>query len=131
MRKTLPVFLLLALLTISCATSKNNTGSTIDQYHYTGSKKAIADNGAVVSAHPLASKVGVEILKMGGNAVDAAIATQLALAVVYPNAGNLGGGGFFLARLSNGELPMIPKRCFISCISITPRPPKGGVFLNF
>ena len=73
-------------------------------------KKIIAENGAVVSAHPLASKVGVEILKMGGNAVDAAIATQLALAVVYPNAGNLGGGGFFVASLSNGELVSIDYR---------------------
>ena len=64
----------------------------------------------MVSAHPLASKVGVEILKMGGNAIDAAIATQLALAVVYPNAGNLGGGGFMVARLSNGELVSIDYR---------------------
>lgn len=73
-------------------------------------EKIVAENGAVVSAHPLASKVGVEILKMGGNAIDAAIATQLALAVVYPNAGNLGGGGFTVARLSNGELISIDYR---------------------
>ena len=64
----------------------------------------------VVSAHPLASKVGLEILKMGGNAMDAAIATQLALAVVYPGAGNLGGGGFTVARLKDGKLIAIDYR---------------------
>jgi gamma-glutamyltranspeptidase/glutathione hydrolase len=106
----------LLLLTInilfSCNTAKNNTQSpiSINAYDYKGQKKVVAENGAVVSAHPLASKIGVEILKMGGNSVDAAIATQLALAVVYPNAGNLGGGGFFVARLSSGELLTIDYR---------------------
>ena len=60
-------------------------------------------NGMVVSAKHEASKVGVDILKMGGNAFDAMIATDLALAVVYPNAGNLGGGGFMVYRLSDGK----------------------------
>src|SRR5271163_3309556 len=75
----------------------------IDAFHYTSQKKVECTQGAVVSAHPLASKVGLEILKKGGNAVDAAIATQLALAVVYPGAGNIGGGGFMVAHLASGK----------------------------
>jgi gamma-glutamyltranspeptidase/glutathione hydrolase len=93
----------------SCRTAKVSQ-PLIDQYKYEVQKKIIADNGAVVSAHPLASKVGVAILKMGGNAVDAAIAVQLALAVVYPNAGNIGGGGFMVARLKDGKLLAIDYR---------------------
>lgn len=76
---------------------------TSNPYAYTIQKKIVATHGAVVSAHPLASKVGVEILRKGGNAVDAAIATQLALAVVYPAAGNIGGGGFMIAHLADGR----------------------------
>lgn len=66
-------------------------------------KNVIHDSAMVVTAHPLASAVGVDILKKGGNAVDAAIAVQFALAVVYPSAGNIGGGGFMLYRTKDGE----------------------------
>lgn len=73
----------------------------VNPYQYGIQKKIECKNGAVVCAHPLAAKVGVEILKKGGNAFDAAIATQLALAVVYPGAGNIGGGGFMLGYTQN------------------------------
>ena len=63
----------------------------------------VAKNGMVVSAHPAASKIGVDILKNGGNAYDAAIAVHFALAVVYPRAGNIGGGGFLVYRTKDGE----------------------------
>lgn len=72
-------------------------------YNYTNNKEVICNNGAVVSAHALASEAGLLMLKKGGNAVDAAISTQLALAVVYPGAGNIGGGGFMIAHLANGK----------------------------
>lgn len=67
-------------------------------------------NGAVVSAHPISSQIGVDILKKGGNAVDAAIAVKFALAVVYPNAGNLGGGGFLVYRSNTGEVASLDFR---------------------
>src|SRR6478609_7922601 len=102
MKKIFFLFLLPVLFELSCSTTKTPT-TLVDQYKYDTQKKIVCENGAVVSAHPLASKVGLAILKMGGNAVDAAIATQLALAVVYPNAGNLGGGGFMVAHLKNGK----------------------------
>ncbi|MCF6118644.1 gamma-glutamyltransferase [Mesorhizobium muleiense] len=64
---------------------------------------AKGEHGMVVTAQHLASEVGVEVLKKGGNAVDAAVAVGYALAVVYPNAGNIGGGGFMTIRFNDGR----------------------------
>ncbi len=85
-------------------TSLVGPGKKIDPYHYEITKNGLFRRAAVSSAHPLASKVGAAIMEQGGNAFDAAIATQLALAVVYPGAGNIGGGGFLLARMSKGDV---------------------------
>ena len=62
-----------------------------------------AENGMVVTAQHLATRVGVDVLKAGGNAIDAAVAVGYALAVVYPAAGNLGGGGFMTLQLADGR----------------------------
>ena len=75
----------------------------LNSYQYNNTKQIYISHAAVVSAHALASDAGLKVMKQGGNAFDAAIATQLALAVVYPGAGNLGGGGFMVAHLSKGK----------------------------
>jgi gamma-glutamyltranspeptidase/glutathione hydrolase len=64
----------------------------------------------VVSVHELASRAGVEIMQAGGNAIDAAVATGFALAVVHPPAGNLGGGGFMLVRMADGKVHFLDYR---------------------
>lgn len=97
-------FFLLSGIQAQKVVSVVGPGKAINPYKYSIVKKATYAKAAVSSAHPLASQVGALIMKQGGNAFDAAIATQLALAVVFPGAGNLGRGGFLLARRSNGEL---------------------------
>src|SRR3954469_10438759 len=73
-------------------------------------KPAHADKAMVVSVHELASRAGVEIMKAGGNAVDAAVAPGFVLAVVHPQAGNIGGGGFMLIRLANDSTHFLDYR---------------------
>lgn len=73
-------------------------------------QNSVADSAMVVAANPLAAAVGKDILQKGGNAIDAAIAVQFALAVVYPRAGNIGGGGFMVVRTNDGDYASLDYR---------------------
>lgn len=77
---------------------------------YNITKSVEDDSAMVVTAHPLATEIGIRILREGGNAVDAAIAVQFALAVCYPGAGNIGGGGFMLYRSADGQTAALDYR---------------------
>lgn len=81
------------------------------EWRYAGSEAPVtAENGMVVSTDEYATEVGVEVLRSGGNAIDAAIAVQFALAVVNPEAGNIGGGGFMVLRTASGESAAVDYR---------------------
>ncbi|WP_417871947.1 gamma-glutamyltransferase [Winogradskyella sp.] len=91
------IILLIAFLClIACKKESNKSISPKEQ------RGIIAEKAMVVSARKEASEIGVQILKLGGNAFDAMMATEMALAVTYPYAGNLGGGGFLVFRLADG-----------------------------
>ena len=83
-----------------------------------------AKSAMVASQHELASKIGADVMRRGGNAVDAAVAVALALAVVYPEAGNLGGGGFMLIRFKDGKTAAIDYR------EMAPRAAHRDVFVD-
>ena len=97
MKKTTLLFLFLSLNCFSQNEKKNTSG-------------LIVNKAMVVSAREEASKIGVEIMKKGGNVFDAMVATELALAVAYPYAGNIGGGGFMVFRKANGEVGCLDYR---------------------
>ncbi len=88
------------LIFLSC--TQNNSNET--------ALGAIGAKTMVVSAHPIATKAGLEILRKGGNSIDAAVAVQLMLAVVYPRAGNIGGGGFAVIRQADGAISSLDFR---------------------
>jgi gamma-glutamyltranspeptidase/glutathione hydrolase len=98
------------VLIFSCKQSSKIAGNVIDPFNYSSTKVVRTTGGAVVCAHPLASLAGLTAMEKGGNAFDAAVATQFALAVVYPGAGNIGGGGFMVARKANGEMVTLDYR---------------------
>ncbi len=81
--------------------------STLPAYSF---EPVAARDGMVVTSEPFASDAGLEILQAGGNAVDAAVAVGFALAVTYPYAGNIGGGGFMLIRMATGEAAFVDYR---------------------
>ena len=91
------LFIILIFFQFSCNKATTETG-------------VISNNAMVVTAREEASKIGVEILKKGGNAFDAMVATELALAVAYPYAGNTGGGGFMVFRKDDGEVGSLDYR---------------------
>lgn len=96
----------LVLFILSGCTNAARTPEQVYDEH----KTITADSGIVVSAHAESSKIGIAVMRKGGNAIDAAVAAGFALAVCYPEAGNIGGGGFMLIRLNDGKTDLIDYR---------------------
>ncbi len=97
------LILMFAILLIQCKKSESKESTSLAQAKKEKTYGILADSVMVVSAREEASKIGVAIMKQGGNAFDAMVATDLALLVSYPFAGNIGGGGFMVYRLNNGK----------------------------
>jgi gamma-glutamyltranspeptidase/glutathione hydrolase len=105
MRKILPLMVLAAL---GCGGGR--TASLFPDSWPLRSKPVTAAHAMVVTAQPLATQAGVDILRQGGNAIDAAVAVGFALEVVLPDAGNIGGGGFIVHRSAAGEVHALDYR---------------------
>ena len=108
MKKTTLIFIISMFIT-SCNQELKNLSEV---------KGLITEKAMVVSARVEASRIGTEILKKGGNAFDAMMATELALAVSYPVAGNIGGGGFMIYRKNDGEIgaSRLQRKSSFSCL---------------
>ena len=91
---------LAGLLALPSAARSDEHGAENNGLH---AQRAVAQNGMVVAQEALGARVGAEILQKGGNAVDAAVAVGFALAVTYPRAGNIGGGGFMVIHRADGS----------------------------
>ncbi len=106
----MPKLSTLLLLLLGCFILRGQASSPMAAPAYDARKSVVVDSAAVVSPHPLATLVGVEVMRRGGNAVDAAVAVQFAIAVVYPRAGNIGGGGLMVIREADGETAALDYR---------------------